>query len=710
MRGPRSICWGLLFMALHAVPGWSQETFWKRLDGPRGGSFAPLAFGPHKEILAGTYHGIYQSTDDGLTWTLYAPSPAPLAWMSVFVVTPKGTLLVRFGDAIYRSTDRGANWMSIQAFAGPAAPRCLHVTVGGTIFAGSFGYGVSRSTDDGVTWTSVNDGLPFPWIRAITSTSKGTIFVTADQGLYRSTNGGTSWSSLRIPGIDRPSPSHLLVTSKDEIFVTNSPILRSTDEGVNWSPVGGPFPAFALKQLEITESGTIFVITVNDGLFRSTDGGNSYQPVALNPAVPYIEGSITTTYGSILMSSDNGLLFRSTNNGSTWSLIPTLPNSTVRPLRASPTGSLFGSLGSILAVSRDEGSTWDFSHQPTSANALARVAFDTNATAFVAAGSDLFVTQTDGYSWSKIPQKPEVSTKQVLTLDRKNRLVAGTFSGLFRSTDEGTSWAQLTLTPTLSVIAVGDSLLIVGSLRDGILRSTNDGASWTSAWNMRDHLVEMLVKDQTESIYAFTDSILFRSTDKGFMWEPISPAIPGLYFTDMATTSDDKIVFSSNKGVFASSDHGDTWNSLNEGLDYTNVVSVSTSPQGYLYCGVMYYGAYKSTHPFSPPVPIKEVAPGDTTLPDSLVYQLPESLHLHQNYPNPFRSSTVLRVSVKELTQATLSVYDILGRKIDVLRDRIFVPGEHIVHWNSGDRPTGIYFYKLESAGHTSTMKMILLK
>jgi len=57
-----------------------------------------------------------------------------------------------------------------------------------------------------------------------------------------------------------------------------------------------------------------------------------------------------------------------------------------------------------------------------------------------------------------------------------------------------------------------------------------------------------------------------------------------------------------------------------------------------------------------------------------------------------------------------LTVFDIRGRIVRVLVNRIVPKGEYNVDFNAENLPGGVYFYKLESAGYSAAKKMVLLK
>jgi hypothetical protein len=89
---------------------------------------------------------------------------------------------------------------------------------------------------------------------------------------------------------------------------------------------------------------------------------------------------------------------------------------------------------------------------------------------------------------------------------------------------------------------------------------------------------------------------------------------------------------------------------------------------------------------------------------------VPVSHMLAQNYPNPFNPSTSIRFAVSEQSTVKLTVYDLLGRVVATLVNRVMAPGTYSVDWNAKSEPSGVYFYKLEAGSFTEMKKMIVLK
>lgn len=83
---------------------------------------------------------------------------------------------------------------------------------------------------------------------------------------------------------------------------------------------------------------------------------------------------------------------------------------------------------------------------------------------------------------------------------------------------------------------------------------------------------------------------------------------------------------------------------------------------------------------------------------------------LDQNYPNPFNPATTISFSLPEAQHASLIVYDITGREVMRLADGMFSPGNHAFVFNAVNLSSGIYVYRLHTAGSVETRKMMLVK
>ncbi len=87
---------------------------------------------------------------------------------------------------------------------------------------------------------------------------------------------------------------------------------------------------------------------------------------------------------------------------------------------------------------------------------------------------------------------------------------------------------------------------------------------------------------------------------------------------------------------------------------------------------------------------------------------LPRTTQLKQNHPNPFNPATTIEYHLGEAGEYTLTLFDALGRMLRVLDSGHKPAGKHTCVLDATDLPSGVYLYKLETAGFSETKRMIL--
>ncbi len=91
-----------------------------------------------------------------------------------------------------------------------------------------------------------------------------------------------------------------------------------------------------------------------------------------------------------------------------------------------------------------------------------------------------------------------------------------------------------------------------------------------------------------------------------------------------------------------------------------------------------------------------------------------QTFSLDQNYPNPFNPGTVIPYTLSEPSHVELTIYSILGQKVQTLVSDYQSPGDHQVYWKGCDRngygvAAGVYLYTLSAGGSFQAKKMLLL-
>ena len=94
---------------------------------------------------------------------------------------------------------------------------------------------------------------------------------------------------------------------------------------------------------------------------------------------------------------------------------------------------------------------------------------------------------------------------------------------------------------------------------------------------------------------------------------------------------------------------------------------------------------------------------------------IPKQYVLYQNYPNPFNPSTTIPFQIPNNEPIQLTIYNILGEKINTLVNQRLVAGKYEIGWNGISdtghlMPAGLYFYELRGNKFRDTGKMVFLK
>ena len=88
----------------------------------------------------------------------------------------------------------------------------------------------------------------------------------------------------------------------------------------------------------------------------------------------------------------------------------------------------------------------------------------------------------------------------------------------------------------------------------------------------------------------------------------------------------------------------------------------------------------------------------------------PDLFALSNAYPNPFNPITTIDFSVPFESKVILEGYDISGRNVGVLSNKLYQPGYYSVSWDASKYSSGVYFLRMTSAGYVQSEKLMLIK
>lgn len=89
---------------------------------------------------------------------------------------------------------------------------------------------------------------------------------------------------------------------------------------------------------------------------------------------------------------------------------------------------------------------------------------------------------------------------------------------------------------------------------------------------------------------------------------------------------------------------------------------------------------------------------------------MPNTFALEQNYPNPFNPTTNIKFALPKTADVTLTIYNMLGQKVNTLINEKMTSGFHVVPFDASNLSSGMYIYRIQAGSFTSTKKMLLIK
>ena len=361
-----------------------QDLHWRMIGPFRGGrtrAVAGIAGQPNVFYVGAVDGGVWKSDDYGRTWhpifddqptqSIGAIGVSPSNPDIVYVGSGEGLQRpdLSVGDGIYKSTDAGKTWVHLGLRDGqqipalavdPRNPNRIFAAVLGHPYGPNPERGIFRSTDGGATWEKVlfkneNTGgsdveidpsdpdtvYASLWQSRLGPWEDDNAFAGTGGGLFKSTDGGTTWRKLShgLPAdlvqinlaIAPSQPNRLyatIATTEPGAYASDKGLgfFRSDDGGENWTRItddprpamkigGGDLPIARVdpKNPDVVYSASIVTVRSSDGgrtweSIRGAPGGDDYQNLWINPDHPDI----------ILLVSDQGALV-TVNGGKTWS-------------------------------------------------------------------------------------------------------------------------------------------------------------------------------------------------------------------------------------------------------------------------------------------------------------------------------------------------------------------------------------------------------
>jgi photosystem II stability/assembly factor-like uncharacterized protein len=436
--------------------------------------------------------------------------------------------------------------------------------------------------------------------------------------IFRSTNGGTSWSTVKpLYGSFNVAGGPVGVTAfaisreaSSIVYVATvgSGILKSTDGGTSWSPSdnGVSSPLVTSLVLDPHLPTTLYASArpaclpvpgifgactqVVGGIYKSTDAAASWVLLgAAPPANGITVLAIDPVSPSTLYAAPQGFsgISKTTDGGTTWTTLSGFPSLVVKSFVIDPqrpatlyVGAKSGLDAGGIYKSNDAGLTWApmMSGLPPLITNVEALVMDPSVPATLYAGTNNGFAQSidGGQHWTVNQVGPAGALSFAIDPFNPATVFAGTAGGgVQKSIDAGRTWTPTNsaFSPvTVDALAVGvqPSIVYLGSMRYGIFKSTDQGKSWQRT-ALAPESVHRLVTDPTTSmsVYACTSIGLYKTTDGGEHWQSVNTGIPSIDITSLAidpVTPSTVYAGVARLGIYKSTDGGTTWAYMSNGL------------------------------------------------------------------------------------------------------------------------------------------------
>jgi len=397
--------------------------------------------------------------------------------------------------------------------------------------------GIRRSIDDGRTWEIAGLESPVPFANVVCASPEGDVLLAGGrEGLYRSTDDGTSWTQVLRSG----NVLALAAPDSETIFAGTEAdgVLHSTDSGRTWTGANPGLLDLTVLALALSprfaDDRVGFVATAS-GVYRTRNGGRSWRAVDLGDNEIAVQAlAVSPSFGDdrlVLAGTEADGLLVSRDAGDIWEGVPALARQGVTAIAFSTSGVIAAATEAGVLTSEDRAVSWRSGDGETG-SALSLL--------YVPDGVLLAGLARDG--------------------------VACLVDGEWRSAGDGPRARLL-----VGLVAV-DGVLVAADLQGGVAISSDDGAVWTETGS--EPTIGLAVT-ASGALFAATEDGLRRSVDRGATWHALAAAVPRAL-----GVADGLVVAWADGTLSTSSDGGATWRTLPRLAD---VLSIAGSPEGVLY-------------------------------------------------------------------------------------------------------------------------------
>ena len=624
--------WGAgVFKSLDGGQNWTEAS--RGLDNLQIQSLAIDPLNPDT-LYAGTYHyGVYKTTNGGMSWfasgnglnyqaIVYALAVDPKNPQVIFAGTRSPGSTPPWGGGVYKSTDGGQTWINHTYNLGEDWVYSLAIDSHNTqvVYAATHSAGMYKSTDGGHDWKAINSGISDLGMRAVVIDPGNPNVVYAGcwhgPAVYKSTNAGASWNEANNGVAGSKIISVVIDPAQTNTVYALSylkGLYKSDNGGGSWSAAGlYPDYVFSLA-INPTDHQVLLASAENDALFRSLSGATSWMnssqgvhattvtALAADPALP----------GVVYAGLNGQGVYRSVDHGQTWTAMSNgLGDRYVRSLVLTPAGLIAGTASGGIYRLASQAQDWKAVNDGLPTLEAKTVLNNSSLDRFSSQGpaADYLLDGINSGTGS-LPDAKAVLPAPVQALaaapSTGSTVYAGTAgSGVYRSINNGDSWQPAGLSgKTVLALAVdrnSAARLWAGTdaASGSLWWSENSGQTWSASQSGLSGLtVNAVAQNQVDSavIYAGTDQGVYQSNDNGRNWTRIGLAGQMVYALVAPVFYPDMLVAATTSGPQISANGGKSWSLANDGMVNPEIWSVAAGSASTrsLYFGTSANGMYR---------------------------------------------------------------------------------------------------------------------
>lgn len=512
-------------------------------------------------------------------WAWSSPQPQGNTLRAIEFTGGVGYAAGDFGTVL-KTQDGGSSWQGLPTGMTAELRKLRLVGQNTVVVAG--GCLVRRSDDGGQTFVRI------PWtpseascssqVGAIDFPSASVGYIVLQNGtLMRTSDGGKSWArktsvpkTQTAPGAGSAVVTDVRFLSPDLGFATlssNSGMYRSTDGGASWSPV---IPVGTLNSLQFATTQSGFAAGDGGLLLRTDDGGTTWS--AIDTISELASGRRLTSVkvaGDLMMVTEEqgGALLRSADNGATWAAVSPASRPIHDAAIASSTRVVGVGAAGTTVLSDDAGANWRQIGMDVPSG-FARIRASAAGAAIATGPNGAMLRTVDGgQSWTGIGAPTAESVVDAAFPSANVGYALDNAGAVLRTDNAGASWSLLDHGASFRLHALvapaPERVVLVGS--NGVRLSRDGGQTFANGSGKGLNGASLLNVDAAGSaLVAHGPKQMFVSADGGRTWKatPRSAVSPKggktLDSVDFATAKLGYVLTSDNR-VFITRNGGKAW-------------------------------------------------------------------------------------------------------------------------------------------------------